>query len=180
MAESQATDRRRSLREENGPQGPGEASETVLRLYAIAVEMADRVSARRATANSFFLALQTGLAAALGAFALRVDPAGGQREPDTFVLVLAATAGLVLAGAWFLLLRSYRKLNTAKFTVINKIEETHFEVRPFVDEWSLLKTDDPIKRRRRDRYTELGFIEQAVPGAFAFLYVVLAVYLVAR
>lgn len=142
--------------------------------------MADRVSARRATANSFFLALQTGLAAALGAFALRVDPVGREREPDTFVLVLAAAAGLILAGAWFLLLRSYRKLNAAKFAVINKIEEEHFAVRPYVDEWSLLKREDPVKRRWRDRYTELGFIEQAVPGAFAVLYTVLAVYLVAR
>jgi hypothetical protein len=64
--------------------------------------------------------------------------------------------------------------------VINKIEAEHFVVRPYVDEWSLLKRDDPVKRKWRDRYTELGFIEQAVPGAFAVLYTVLAVYLVAR
>ncbi len=180
MAEPEEADRWCSLSREEGSTRPGEASDTVLRLYALAVEMADRVSARRATANSFFLALQTGLAAALGAFALRVAPAGRQREPDTFVLVLAATAGLILAGAWFLLLRSYSKLNAAKFSVINKIEEEHFDVRPYVDEWSLLKKDDPLKRRWRDRYTELGFIEQAVPGAFAALYVALALYLVAR
>ena len=157
-----------------------EAVERTFRIYALAVEMADRVSARRAAANGFFLALQTGLAAALGAFAVQVDTSGRQREPDTFILVLASVAGLILAGAWFLLLRSYRKLNRAKFAVICKIEEDHFEVRPFVEEWALLKRDDPLKRRLRDRYTELGFIEQAVPAAFAALYLVIACYLASR
>ncbi len=39
---------------------------TVLDLYKMAVEMADRVSARRAGANSFFLTLNTVLAAVVG------------------------------------------------------------------------------------------------------------------
>lgn len=152
----------------------------MLRLYALTVEMAARVSARRDTANSFFLTLQTGLAAALGVFALRVDAGGRQQQPDTFIVGLAAIAGLILAAAWFLLLRSYRKLKSAKFSVINQIEEKYFEVRPYVDEWAQLKQDDPLKRRWRDRYTELGFIEQAVPGAFAVLYLVLTIYLAIR
>jgi len=158
---------------------PG-ASQTVFQIYALAVEMADRISARRATANSFLLTLQTGLAAALAAFAARVKPGGEAAEPDRFVLVLAAVAGLILAVAWWFLLRSYRKLNGAKFQVINKIEETYFEVRPFLDEWALLKKEDPVKRRLRDGYSELGFIEQVVPAAFGVLYLVLAGYIGAR
>lgn len=176
MAEPEEADRRRALTQEQ----PLEPAESVLRLYALAVEMADRVSARRATANGFFLALQTGLAAALGAFAVRANAAGKEAEPDRFILVIAAVAGVILATAWWLLLRSYRKLNAAKFEVITRIEEQHFDVRPFADEWTLLKRADPVKRRWRDRYTELGFIEQAVPAAFAVLYLTLALYLVVR
>ena len=157
-----------------------EPPESIVKIYALAVEMADRVSARRATSNSFFLALQTGLATALGLFAVRANAAGKEVEPDRFVLVLAAVAGVILAAAWWLLLRAYRRLNQAKFGVINRIEETYFEVRPFVEEWALLKQTDPVKRRWRDRYTELGFVEQAVPLAFASIYVVLAVYLAAQ
>jgi hypothetical protein len=157
-----------------------ENTDTALRLYALAVEMADRVSARRATANSFFLTLQTGLAAALGLFAVRTDAQRADTRPDSFVLILAVVAGMILATAWWLLLRSYRRLNAAKFQVISRIEETYFSVRPFVDEWNLLKRDDPIKRKRRDRYTELGLVEQAVPLAFAILYVVLAIHLATR
>ena len=94
---------------------------TVLVVYSLAVEMADRVSARRASANSFFLTLQTGLVAGLALFATRVSDNGDQAAPDRFVLVVAAFAGVLLAGAWWLLLRSYRKLNAAKFTVINTL-----------------------------------------------------------
>lgn len=160
--------------------GERETPETALRIYSLAVEMADRVSARRAGANSFFLALQTALAAALGAFAVRPDARQTQPEPDRFVLVLAVVAGIILATAWFLLLRSYRKLNRAKFEVIGKIEDSYFKVKPFSQEWQLLKAQDPVKRRWRDRYTELGFIEQAVPIAFVVLYLALAVHLATR
>lgn len=159
--------------------GEREAPETALRIYTLAVEMADRVSARRAGANSFFLALQTALAAALGAFAVRPDARQTQPEPDRFVLVLAVVTGIILATAWFLL-RSYRKLNRAKFEVIGKIEDSYFKVKPFSQEWQLLKAQDPVKRRWRDRYTELGFIEQAVPIAFVVLYLALAVHLATR
>lgn len=150
--------------------------EHALKLYTLAVEMADRVSARRATANSFFLTIQTGLAAALAAFTVRVGSDGAAPEPDRFVLALAAVAGLILALAWWLLLRSYRKLNGAKFQVINKIEEQYFQIRPFLDEWAFLKAEDPARRRWRDRYAELGFIEQAVPACFGVLYLILALY----
>ncbi|HEX8004124.1 MAG TPA: hypothetical protein VF519_15655 [Mycobacteriales bacterium] len=151
-------------------------------MYSLAVEMADRVSARRASANSFFLTLQTGLVAGLALFATRVSDSGGQAAPDRFVLVVAAFAGVLLAGAWWLLLRSYRKLNSAKFTVINRIEQDHFTVRPFVDEWVVLRpnTDPPTKLKWRDRYAELGFIEQVTPVAFGVVYLVLATYLVVR
>ncbi|GHI47573.1 RipA family octameric membrane protein [Streptomyces albidoflavus] len=42
------------------PPEPNQRPE-VLELYKLAVEMADRVSARRGTANAFFLSVQTAL-----------------------------------------------------------------------------------------------------------------------
>lgn len=155
-----------------------EPAHHVLELYKLTVEMADRVSGRRAAANSFFLALQTGLAAGLGIFSTRVGQAGEAEGPDRFVLGLAAVAGVLLAGAWWLLLRSYRDLNRAKFAVINDIEERFFTVRPFLQEWESLRRD-PLKRFR-GRYTELGFVERAIPIAFAALYIVLACYVAVR
>jgi hypothetical protein len=48
-------------------------TDRLLELYKLCVEMADRVSARRATANAFFLTLNSALLAGLGL----VQPAEG-------------------------------------------------------------------------------------------------------
>ena len=42
---------------------------------------------------------------------------------DTFGIVLVSIVGLVLSAAWWLLLRSYRDLNEAKFRVILAMEK---------------------------------------------------------
>lgn len=145
----------------------------VFELYKLAVEMADRVSARRAAANSFFFTVQAGLAVALGAFAINTGTPANP-SPDRFVLTLAAIAGVVIAGSWWLLLRSYRDLNSAKFKVILAIEHRYMPVKLFDDEWQHLKKD-PIKRWR-PRYAEQGQAERVVPLVFLALYTTLAVY----
>jgi hypothetical protein len=119
--------------------------------YKLAVEMADRVSARRATANSFFVTVQSALVTAFGF-----------SKDDQWPL---AVAGIVVATAWWLSLRSYRMLNGAKFDVINKIEE-RLPVAPYRDEWAILdRKDGPLHKR----YAALSFVEQTVPVAFMAL-----------
>jgi hypothetical protein len=100
-----------------------ESPSTVLELYKLAVERADGVSARRGVANTFFLTVNTGLAALLGAKTLRW---------------YVAAAGIVFALAWWALLRSYRRLNDAKCKVINAIEQ-QLLIKVFTDEWTYLK-----------------------------------------
>jgi hypothetical protein len=99
------------------------AQPAVLEQYKLAVEMADRISARRATANGFFLTVQTTLIALMAVKGLDRDWVAG--------------AGLVLAITWWLLLRSYRDLNGAKWKVIQLIEQ-HLPLQPFSDEWNSL------------------------------------------
>ena len=156
-----------------------ESHETALRLYSLTVDMADRLSARRAGANNFFLAVQSALTTVLAAFA--VKPAAGLPAADRFLLSLALVAGLVLAAAWWLLLTSYRRLSTAKFAVISEIESSYFKIQPYTTEWQQLKKQSPVTRnpfthisRVRDRYAELGVVEQVVPTAFAILYALIA------
>ena len=117
---------------------PDESS-TLLELYKTAVEMADRTSARRAGANSFFLTLNTALAAVVGIVSSARKPPPHSNLPllDAFGLVVTAVAGIVLAFVWWLLLRYYRRLNTSKFQVINQMEE-RLPVRPFTEEWAIL------------------------------------------
>lgn len=130
-------------------------------LYSLAVEMADRTSARRLTANSFFLTVNTSLAALLGAHAFQW---------------YVAVAGIILCIAWGALLTSYQRLNSAKFNVINAMEK-QFSTRIFTDEWGSLKRD-PVKlavnrkvlKEWLGQYWELGVVERIVPGVFALIY----------
>ncbi len=132
-------------------------------LYKLGVEMADRISARRALANTFFLTVNTGLVALLGGKELRW---------------YVAVAGIVFAFAWWWLLQSYRKLNQAKFKVINAIEP-NLPVQLFSQEWQHLQATRAPATLWPPRglwswakgYHELGTVERIVPLAFVAIYV---------
>lgn len=140
----------------------------VIEVYKLAVEMSDRVSSRRATANAFFLTVNTTLVAVIG---LSNSP---ESKPVTTISV--CIAGILVAACWWFLLRSYRGLNEAKFRVINRIEAEHLPVKPFSDEWDQLVQNDPPDDRRskvRVGFQQLGTIERVIPFIFATLYLIL-------
>jgi hypothetical protein len=155
---------------------------TILDLYKTAVEMADRTSARRAGANSFFLALNTALAAVVGivSSARKSSPGEGSGYFDAFGLLVTAVAGIVLALVWWLLLRYYRRLNSAKFEVISKLE-ARLPAQPFTDEWAILRParpaagENPPTRwwRREVKHREATVVEQVIPFVFVAIYVAL-------
>ncbi|MEU7649231.1 RipA family octameric membrane protein [Streptomyces huasconensis] len=107
----------------------------VLELYKLAVDMADRISARRGSANAFFLSVQTTFIALISLGFPRVSGAPWWVPPPSLSL-----AGTALSAAWWMQLRSYRDLNTAKFACIIKLEE-RFPVKIFADEWEELRRD---------------------------------------
>ncbi|MBS4727536.1 hypothetical protein MSM1_03940 [Mycobacterium sp. SM1] len=138
----------------------------MLDIYKLAVEMADRVSARRALANAFFLTVNTTLVAVVGL---------STTQPDSTVRFIAVcVAGVAGSVCWCLLLRAYRRLNSVKFAVINKIEEEHLPLRSYVDEWKVLMPDN-VATSRRERLGkslgELGGVERIVPVVFGLLYI---------
>ena len=152
---------------ESGPQpepsgGDDADRDLELELYKLAVEMADRISARRALANSFFLTVNTGLVALLGGNDLRW---------------YVSLAGIVFSLAWWSTLQSYRQLNAAKFQVINSIE-ARLPVPLFSSEWEFIQSRRAPKRLWPARsllawirgYHELGTVERIVPLVFAAIY----------
>ena len=128
----------------------------LLDIYKLAVEMADRISARRAIASSYFITAQSALVALVAVV-----------SKDRWAL---AAPGLVLAATWWLLLRSYRRLNTEKYKVIQEMEKL-LPASPFQDEWDALKPQGG--GRWRDRYVELGILERVVPAVFAVIFIVI-------
>jgi hypothetical protein len=123
--------------------------DTVLELYKLAVETADRTSARRGTANAFFLAVQTALTGLVAAL-----PAA-----NAFAATAVFLAALILCGAWWVQLRTYSGLNQAKFATITALEAT-LPAALFTDEWA----------NRPRGYVGLGFAERVIPYLFAALH----------
>jgi hypothetical protein len=143
-----------------------------LELYKLAVEMADHVSERRTGANNFFLALHAAFASIVTFVGLQTKTTNnGESTPpsgDHSGMIVIVVIGVLLCAAWFLGLRSYRDLNTAKFKVINALE-TELPVRVFTDEWRYLKEDKVPGWR--GRYREQGTVERLVPVLFGVIYV---------
>jgi len=140
----------------------------VFEIYKLAVEMADRVAARRATTNSFFVTLNTAFITVAGLF----RPVSDSHLYLFSVLLVSLVANL----CWWVLLRTYRKLNTAKFAVINKIEADYLPIKIYSDEWAKIKEDDTSGGRGSSvklKFAELGDIERKIPLIFGVLYIVL-------
>ena len=129
----------------------------LLEQYKLYVQMADRVSHRRALANSFFLTLHTGL------LALAAGITGLSRgEPSNEWAGLAiAGFGIPFAAVWFLILHSYRELNKAKFAVVRELEDD-LPKAPFGRE----------EAKYAGRYARLTNVEAWVPIVFALWYLV--------
>ncbi|MFG3064405.1 hypothetical protein ACGFYM_38505 [Streptomyces sp. NPDC048231] len=138
----------------------------ILDLYKTAVEMSDRISARRGTANAFYLTVQTALVSVLGLSPTRLASA------PWWMNFAVCLAGLTLSTSWWLQLRSYRSLNRAKFTVIHAME-MRLPVKIFTVEWEALRQDRT--QPHLSRYVELGMVERAVPLVFAAIHLLVFV-----
>lgn len=129
----------------------------LLEQYKLYVEMADRISQRRTSSNSYFLSVNS----AILAFAGYLTSKG-----STDYLWLLAVAGILLCLLWFNIITSYRDLNSAKWEVVQQIEE-RLPISPYAAEW------EAVGRGRNPKlYRPLSHIERAVPWIFAGLHVI--------
>ena len=136
--------------------------EHTLEQYKIAVEMADRVSARRNLANTFFLTLHT-LLIGTASFIFEKGP----RTSNIWLNIFPLVALLVLCYVWWRLLRSYRQLNKAKYQVIGEFERKLPASPYWAAEWKLLgERKDPAV------YKPLTDVENWVPIIFGGLYII--------
>jgi hypothetical protein len=131
-----------------------------LEQYKLYIEMADRISQRRALANTFFLTLHTGL------FGLAIGLAGASSGSIEFQAASLAGSlfGLPFVYVWRRILSSYRQINAAKYLVIHELEE-HLPVAPYRLEWEKTgKGEDPRL------YMPLTKVEGWVPIVFGLAY----------
>lgn len=125
--------------------------------------MADRISARREGANKIFLSANSIIFAFI---ATKTDFA--------IVHIFISIFGILLCIVWASIIKNYRSLNSAKYAVINEMEE-HLPWKVYKDEWDKLKSGTDKKV-----YAKLTVVEKQLPWLFLGFYILLLVYTVVK
>lgn len=141
--------------------------ETMLELYKLYVEMADRISQRRQSANNYFLTINTALISLVIASLVYSRFIKDMSYDFTVgLLVGVSLVGLANCWAWHALIMSYKSMNRAKFKVIHNMEEV-IGYRPYFDEWEHLSRGED-----RKVYNKFTDVESRVPTALSIGYTV--------
>ncbi len=125
-------------------------------LYKLYLATAEKVSDRRAAANQWLL----GVNGAIVAFYGYLESAGAEAAR-----IVIPIAGVLICFAWIGLLSSYRKLNSAKFAVLQEIE-AGFDLQLFAAE------EAHYNRLGRGSLAQL---ETYVPICFVMLYLLIII-----
>jgi hypothetical protein len=144
-----------------GNYGP-EYEKHLFEQYKLYVEMADRISARRMLANSFFVSVHTAL---ITAFTILLKEGILQRSIVGYAPFIAV---VLLCFVWWRIVVSYRQLNSGKFKVVHALEG-RLPVAPYYAEWVALGNGKNPKL-----YRPLTHVENWVPLCFLLLYLLLA------
>ena len=126
----------------------------VLEIYKLYVQSADNISARRQSANSFFLSVNTAIIGAVGYLSDGIGSFGWA----------VSLAGIVLCVAWYRSVRAYKDLNSGKFKIIHEIE-TKLPISVYEAEWEAVgRGKDP------KLYLPFTRIEVCIPRTFMALH----------
>ncbi len=138
----------------------------LLEIYKLHAELADRVSQRREGANRLYVSLLAGIFILPAAF----QRYGTGTIPDWVILLGAGILGIFLSPSWFIVIRSYRQLNSGKFEPLHELEEK-LAYSFFKREWELLEEGQNISK-----YWKLSVVETFLPIGFFVFSLVLIIY----
>ena len=134
----------------------------LLEIYRIHAELADSVSRQRGTANRFYMLVLSGLVVLFSALIQRQNGI-----PLGVLMVGFGVFGMLLAAAWYIVIRSYRQLNSGKFKALHELE-AKLAYPFFKREWELLEEGQEQKT-----YWRLTIVETFVPFIFFICFAVL-------
>lgn len=125
-----------------------------IEIYKLCIEMADKTSERRLKSNSFIITINTGLISLNSYLSLS---GLGQTAWSIVICIVCMIVNIY----WACLISTYKKINEAKFHIINKIEvDNRFPLKPFNEEHSYLESV---------RYFHLSTIERLIPFTLILL-----------
>ena len=143
------------------PSYPAPFIQALLEQYKLCLQSADNASSRRESSNRYLITLNVALLALYG-----LQSAGAV---NLYLLIPVSLAGLVVSALSLQIVKSYKKLNEAKFDVILKIEH-YLPSAAFGYEWELLK--EPSRGRA---YRQVSDLEWSIYWVFGGLHVLVPV-----
>lgn len=136
----------------------------LLSQYELYVEGIDKISDRRQNANNYFITINTVLISFIGLlFQAKI------LENIRWIKLLICVVGITICVIFWFLIRSYKQLNSGKFTVIQELEEK-LPAALYGFEWHILKegTDKNV-------YFPFSHIEMTIPWIFGTIYFILGI-----
>ncbi len=140
-------------------------SESFIEQYRLFLESTDKVTDKRQNANAYFLTLNTGVCSLIGYFLTK--DITNQIKSLYWILPIA---GILMSYFWYRLVKSYRQLNTAKFSILHLMEEK-LPLSPSRAEWLALG-----EGKDKKIYTPLTDLESWIPKLFIAMYTLLLFY----
>jgi len=135
--------------------------------YKIYIESVEKTSDRRQQANNYFITINTALISFIG-----ISSQITFFQNNNWIEILLSLIGVIICGAFWFLIRSYKQLNTGKFEVIHKIEE-NLPLALYKYEWEVLGNGKDYSK-----YYPFSHIEVWIPLVFGVVYVLLGVSVV--
>lgn len=145
-------------------------SEHFFEQYKLYLQGIEKISDRRENANKYFITVNSGVIVALG---FLVQHLNNLFTPYLITGVLML--GIVLSVIFYFLINSYKQLNSGKFVVLHKMEES-LPIQMYKDEWFALG-----EGKDKSKYFPFSHIERLVPiifgiGYFLVLFFVLKLF----
>ncbi|WP_049986271.1 RipA family octameric membrane protein [Halobellus rufus] len=124
---------------ENGPLTNlnDEETDRLMDQYIHYGEVAIETANQRVQMNQFFGLILTSILAGLFALAR-----GNLTTTSAAIVLFASGFGSLICYFWYQSLQSYRRLNKARYAILNQIESA-LPVRMYLDEWRYLKREKP-------------------------------------
>lgn len=123
----------------------------IFKQYELLVKEAARISQARGVCNGFYSTLFFAVFAVLF-----------KSSVNGFYTIILSFIMMIISAVWLVNIDEYKKLNSAKFQVINSIEKNFFEIKPFIQEWDILQNLNK-NVKGLNKYFTLSNVEKMIP-----------------
>lgn len=130
-----------------------ETMQALLAQWSVCVSQANEISGKRLSTNNIYITVNAALVALMS-------------FTSSWQNCLIAVLGIFVSVLWMNSIRSYRRLNAAKYNVILELEK-HLPAAPMETEWNILQRDK--------RYHRLTSTEHILPIIFLLLFALMPV-----